>query len=154
MPEGSDHSRRIGAIPMWVRVGIPLAVLVVALIIGSGALSGNPQSPAQRVAAIEAVIRCPQCVDVSVAQSEESTAIAVRHEIERGVASGLSTSQIEQTLVSQYGPTILLEPPNADGVPLIWLIPIVLGAAALVAVGTLFWRRSRQFSSLKGVHVG
>jgi cytochrome c-type biogenesis protein CcmH/NrfF len=137
---------------MWVRVGIPLAILVVALIIGSGVLSAKPQSPAQRAAAIEAVIRCPQCVDVSVAQSEESTAIAVRHEIERGVARGQSTAQIEQTLVSQYGATILLEPPNADGVPLIWLIPIVLGAVALLGVVALFWRRSRQFSILKGAH--
>jgi cytochrome c-type biogenesis protein CcmH/NrfF len=139
---------------MWVRVGIPLAILVVALVIGSGVVSGKPQTPAQRADAIEAVIRCPSCVDVSVAQSNESTAIAVRHEIERGVARGQSTAQIEHTLVSQYGATILLEPPNADGVPLIWVIPIVLGAAALIAVGTLFWRRSRQFSSLKDAQVG
>ncbi len=139
---------------MWVRVGIPLAILVVALVIGSGVVSGKPQSQAQRAHTIEAVIRCPSCVDVSVAQSNESTAIAVRHEIERGVARGQSTAQIEQTLVSQYGTTILLEPPNADGVPLIWIIPIVLGAAALIAVATLFWRRSRQFSSLRDAHVG
>ena len=31
------------------------------------------------------------------------------------------------------------------GVPLIWIIPIVLGAGALAGVGILFWRRSRDF---------
>ena len=32
---------------------------------------------------------------------------------------------------------------------LIWLVPIVLGAGALVAVGALFWRRTRQFEQLR-----
>jgi cytochrome c-type biogenesis protein CcmH/NrfF len=81
-----------------------------------------------------------------VAQSNESTALAVRHEIERQVAAGRTQTQIEQTLVSQYGPTILLVPPGGFG--LIWLLPIVLGGGAVLAVATLFWRRSRQFAAL------
>lgn len=128
---------------------MPLVVLIVALVIGSGVLSGKPQTRAQRADAIEAVVRCPSCIDVSVAQSEESTALAVRHEIEQQVAQGRSTAQIEQTLVAQYGQTILLEPPDADGFPIIWIVPIVLGAGALGAVGVLFWRRSRQFSATR-----
>ncbi len=93
-------------------------------------------------------MRCPSCTDVSVAQSNETTALAVRHEIERQVAAGQSTAQIEQTLTSQYGSTILLEPPDTGGVALIWLVPIVLGAGAIGVVGVLFWRRTRQFSAL------
>jgi cytochrome c-type biogenesis protein CcmH len=121
-------------------------VLAIALVVGSGALSAKPQTQAQRAAAIESVVRCPSCIDVSVAVSEESTALAVRHEIEHLVAQGRSTSQIEQRLVSQYGPTILLEPPDADGFAIIWIVPIVLGAGALGVIGALFWRRSRQFA--------
>jgi cytochrome c-type biogenesis protein CcmH len=127
-------------------------VLIVALVIGSGVLSGKPQTPAQRADAIESVVRCPSCIDVSVAQSEESTALAVRHEIEQQVAQGRSTAQIERTLVAQYGQTILLEPPDADGFAIIWMVPIVLGAGALGAVGVLFWRRSRQFSATREAH--
>jgi len=82
--------------PLWARVSVPLVVLAVALVVGSGVLSGKPQTAAQRADAIEAVVRCPSCIDVSVAQSEESTALAVRHEIERQVAQGRSTAQIEQ----------------------------------------------------------
>jgi cytochrome c-type biogenesis protein CcmH len=130
-------------------VGFPLVVLTVALAIGSGAFSGQPQTRAQRAAAIESVVRCPSCIDISVAQSEESTALAVRHQIERQVAHGRSTSQIEQALVSQYGQTILLEPPAADGFAIIWIVPVLLGAGALVVVGTLFWRRSRQFAATR-----
>ena len=135
--------------PLWVRVSVPLVVLAVALVIGSGVLSGKPQTAAERADAIEAVVRCPSCIDVSVAQSEESTALAVRHEIERQVAQGRSTAQIEQTLVAQYGQTILLEPPDAAGFPIIWIVTIVLGLGALGVVVVVFWRRSRQFSAAR-----
>jgi cytochrome c-type biogenesis protein CcmH/NrfF len=134
-------------------MGVPLVVLTVALLIGSGALSGRPQTSSQRALAIEAVVRCPSCIDVSVRDSEESTALAVRHQIERQVAEGRSTAQIEQTLVDQYGQTILLEPPDSGGFALIWIIPILLGAGALVVIGVLFVRRSRQFAQDRAAQV-
>jgi len=130
-------------------VVVPLAVLAVALVIGSGAFDAGPQTVAQRAAAIEVNVRCPSCTDLSVAQSNATTAIAVRHQIEGMVAAGRPTSAIDQVLVAEYGQTILLVPPDAGGVPLIWVVPLVLGAAALVGVGVVFWRRSRAFDALK-----
>lgn len=130
-----------------LRIALPLVVAAVALLIGSGVLSGKPQTSAQRAAAIESVVRCPSCVDVSVAQSDETTALAVRHEIQRQVAQGRTNAEIEQTLVSQYGQTILLEPPDSGGIAVVWVVPIVLGIGALAGVGVLFWRRSRQFEA-------
>ena len=135
--------------PLWARVALPLAVLVVVLVIGSGAFDAQPQTAAQRAAEIEATVRCPSCTDLSVAQSNATTAIAVRHQIERMVAAGRSTAAIDDALVAEYGQTILLVPPDAGGVPLIWVIPLVLGAAALAGVGVVFWRRSRAFDALK-----
>jgi cytochrome c-type biogenesis protein CcmH/NrfF len=132
--------------PLWLRMALPAVVVALALVIGSGVLASRPETNAQRASAIEAVVRCPSCIDVSVAQSNETTALAVRHEIERLVGQGRSTAQIKQTLVSQYGQTILLEP---DGFPLIWIVPIVLAAGAIGAIGVLFWRRSRQFAATK-----
>jgi cytochrome c-type biogenesis protein CcmH/NrfF len=122
-------------------------IVAVALAIGSGVFSGRPETATQRAARIEAVVRCPSCIDVSVAQSQETTALAVRHEIERQVARGVSTAQIEQTLVDQYGRNILLEPPDSGGFAVIWIVPIVLAAGALIVVGVLFWRRSRLFAA-------
>jgi cytochrome c-type biogenesis protein CcmH/NrfF len=143
MAEGAQR------LPLWARVVLPLAVVAVALVIGSGLFDATPPTAAQRAAAIEAGVRCPSCTDLSVAQSNATTAIAVRHQIESMVAAGQSTADIDQTLVSEYGQTILLVPPDAGGVPVIWIIPIVLGAAALAGVGLLFWRRSRQFGELR-----
>lgn len=147
MPE--QATAKLVGVPLWVRVVLPLLVLGVALLVGSGAFDSSPQTVAQRAAVIEANVRCPACTDLSVAQSNSTTAIAVRHQIESMVASGSSTADIEQTLVSQYGQTILLMPPDSGGIPLIWIIPLVLGAGAVVAVGVLFWRRSREFEALR-----
>jgi cytochrome c-type biogenesis protein CcmH/NrfF len=82
-----------------------------------------------------------------VLNSQETTSVAVRHQIARQVARGESTAQIEQTLVDQYGQNILLEPPDSGGFAIIWIVPIVLAAGALAVVGTLFWRRSRLFAA-------
>ena len=145
----SRVAERSVRVPLWARVALPLVVLVVALVIGSGALDSSPPTSGQRAAAIEAGVRCPSCTDLSVAESNATTAIAVRHQIESMVAGGRSNADIDQALVSEYGQTILLVPPDAGGVPLIWIIPIVLGAGALAGVGVLFWRRSREFGALQ-----
>jgi cytochrome c-type biogenesis protein CcmH len=145
----SPVAERSVRVPLWARVGLPLVVLVVALVIGSGALDSSPPTAGQRAAALEAGVRCPSCTDLSVAESNATTAIAVRHQIESMVAAGRSNADIDQALVSEYGQTILLVPPDAGGVPVIWIIPIVLGAAALAGVGVLFWRRSREFGALQ-----
>jgi cytochrome c-type biogenesis protein CcmH len=142
----AERARRL---PLWARVLLPVAVVTVALVIGSGAFDAAPSTPAEQAAAIEAGVRCPSCTDVSVAQSDSTTALAVRHQIESMVAAGQSTSDIDETLVSEYGQSILLTPPDAGGLPVIWIIPAVLGAAALAGVGVVFWRRSRQFGELR-----
>jgi cytochrome c-type biogenesis protein CcmH len=147
MPERTTAGRP--GVPLWARVLLPLIVLGGALLIGSGVFDSSPQTVAQRAALVEANVRCPACTDLSVAQSNSTTAIAVRHQIESLVASGSSTADIDQTLVSEYGQTILLTPPDSAGLPLIWIIPLVLGVGALAAVGVLFWRRGRAFEALR-----
>jgi cytochrome c-type biogenesis protein CcmH len=136
-------------VPLWAQVALPLLVLAVALVIGAGVFASSPQTAAQRAAAIESGVRCPSCTDVSVADSNATTAIAVRHQIQSMVEAGRSTAAIDQVLVSEYGQTILLVPPDTGGVPLIYVVPLVLGAGALAGVGVLFWRRTRQFDALR-----
>ncbi len=91
MADVATAPRRRVRVPLWVRVVLPLLVLGVALLIGSGAFDSSPQTVAQRAAAIETNVRCPSCTDLSVAQSNSTTAIAVRNQIESMVAAGSST---------------------------------------------------------------
>ena len=146
MAERAATRRRV---PLWAQVALPLLVLVVALVIGAGVFSSTPETAAQRAAAIETGVRCPSCTDVSVADSDATTAVAVRHQIQSMVDAGRSTAAIDQVLVSEYGQTILLVPPDTGGIPLIYVVPLVLGAGTLVTVGILFWRRTRQFGALR-----
>jgi cytochrome c-type biogenesis protein CcmH len=122
-------------------------VLAVSLAIGSGIGQGHP-SAAQRARAIEALVRCPSCEDLSVLDSSASSAVAVRNEVAAEVAAGWSDRRIEDALVARYGGTILLRPPTTGLTAVVWIVPAVAGAGALAALGALFWRRSRAMASL------
>ena len=126
-----------------------LVVLGVALAFGSGLGSGGHPTNAQRATALDNQIRCPSCDDLSVAQSSASSAIAVRHQIQQLVDEGQTDQQIENTLVAQYGGTILLRPPTSGLTSLVWILPAVAGAVAVGAVAVLFWRRSRDLRRLR-----
>jgi cytochrome c-type biogenesis protein CcmH len=137
--------------PRWRRIGGPLLLLLVAgvaLAIGGGVGHSAPPSVAARSAALEAVIRCPSCEDLSVAQSSSSAAVAARHQIATLVAAGRTDREIEQSFVARYGATILLRPPTSGLIGLVWLLPVLAGAAAVAGVGMLFWRRHRAFARL------
>jgi cytochrome c-type biogenesis protein CcmH len=119
-----------------------LAVVVIgSLVVGSGVLRSHPPTPAQREAALAAVIRCPTCEDLSVADSDTTSAAAVRHAIDQQVTAGKSDQQIEQFLVGRYGGEILLRPPTKGLSLAVWLVPLLAGVAAVAGLGTVFWRR-------------
>jgi cytochrome c-type biogenesis protein CcmH/NrfF len=145
----TKESRPGVGLPRWPGVAAPFVVLLLALFIGSGLFSGGPETKAQRAAAIEATIRCPSCHDISVAQSNQTTAIAVRHLIVARVNQGQTATQIDNSLVATYGPTILLRPPDRGLTAVVWIVPVVVGGVAVVALGYFFWRRGRAFEQLK-----
>jgi|SRR5579863_2245549 cytochrome c-type biogenesis protein CcmH len=146
MADGRTFIGRAGGRVSFV---LALAVLAVALVVGSGVASSAPPTAAQRAAALDAQIRCPSCEDISVAQSSAASAIAVRHEVARLASAGATDKEIEQQLVAQYGPSILLAPPDSGLSSLVWLLPLVAGIVAVAGLATFFWRRSRTWQRLR-----
>ncbi len=124
--------------PLWTALGV---VLVAALVVGSGALSSSPPTPAQRAQAIESALRCPSCEDLSVAESSASTAVTVRATVAQLIAEGRTNQQIENYLVARYGSSIVLEPPASGWSLLVWLLPLLGGLVAVALLGVLFVRR-------------
>jgi len=129
---------------------VALVVLAaVALSIGSGVGRASTPTGAGRAASLESRIRCPQCEDISVAQSQASSAIQARRQITSMLAAGSTDAQVEQSFVDRYGPSILLSPPATGLGALVWILPSAGAALAIGAIGVLFWRRQRALGRLR-----
>ena len=131
-------SARRKAFPLWTVFGL---VLVAALILGSGVLSGSTPTPQQRASAIESDLRCPSCEDLSVAQSSAPTAVTVRATVTQMVAAGQTDQQIDRYLVSRYGGSIVLDPPDRGVTLLVWILPVLGGLAAVAGISVVMVRR-------------
>ncbi|MGA8724416.1 MAG: cytochrome c-type biogenesis protein CcmH, partial [Acidimicrobiales bacterium] len=125
-------------LPLWTLLGV---ALVAALVVGSGAFSSSPPTAAQRASAIESVIRCPSCEDLSVATSSAPTAVTVRDTIRQQVAEERTDQQIETYLVARYGSAIVLDPPARGWSLLVWLLPLLGGALAVGVLVVVLIRR-------------
>jgi len=139
--EGSG--RRAATVAVWVALAV---VLAVALAFSASRASGR-QSPAQRAAAIDGILKCPSCDGISVADSSASTAAAVRQVVLARVRQGQSDQEIEQYLVSRYGPSILLRPPTTGITAVVWVVPLVAAVGGVGGLGVFFWRRRRPLTA-------
>ena len=111
---------------LWV-----LALVVVGVVVLVAAPS--TATSAGRIAHLETLVKCPSCEDLSVAQSNATSAIAVRHEIECRVRAGESDNRILTSLESRYGTSILLSPSTSGVGTLLWIVPLAALAALVVA---------------------
>ncbi|MGH9098257.1 MAG: cytochrome c-type biogenesis protein, partial [Acidimicrobiales bacterium] len=127
--------------PLWIVLG---AVLVVALLIGSGALNSAPTTPAQRAVGIETRIKCPSCEDLSVANSSAQTAVIIRNTVGQLIGEGKSDQQIEAYLVSRYGSSIVLVPPASGWSLLVWVLPLGGGVLAIGLLAVVLVRKRRN----------
>ena len=129
---------RISSRPAWVVMAI---VAVVAL--GVGSVHADQPSSAARIAHLDSVIKCPSCVDLSIAQSDAPIAVGLRAEVASWVHEGLSDPRIEQLVVARFGQQVLLVPSGSAADVALWVVPIsVLGVAAALLAAYL-WRRRR-----------
>jgi cytochrome c-type biogenesis protein CcmH/NrfF len=119
-------------------------VVAFTLLIGSGAFDPSRASAPARVAALERDVRCPGCVDLSVAQSNSAPSIALRNEIVASVRAGKSDSQILTSITDRYGTSILLIPPPGGIDSVLWAVPVGLAVGAGVLLGRALLTRRRQ----------
>lgn len=129
---------RVGALARSFGLWCVALVAVAALFVADAPHGGGPSA---RIARLESLVRCPSCEDLSVAQSDATSAIAVRHEIAADVRRGLSDDRILTSLEDVYGTSILLSPPTSGLGALLWIGPLAVGLA--VVVGALRVARRR-----------
>ncbi len=110
-----------------------LGVFVVAAsaLIFAAVDEGEPQTNADRAYGLAQDFACPVCQGQSVAESDVPVARTIRREIRVWVDEGRSDDFIRQQLVSFYGDDIDYTPSGSGITSLVWILPVVGGAAAV-----------------------
>ena len=132
-----------------------LAALLLSLCLPLAALAqpmGDP-APLQyrdraeeaRFHALSAELRCVQCQNQSLADSNAQIAHDLRREVLMLMQEGRSDAEIKQVLVDRYGEFVLYRPRMQGSTLLLWLLPgvLLLAGAVLLVVQV---RKRRQGS--------
>ncbi len=89
-----------------------------------------------RFHALTAQLRCVQCQNQSLADSNAQIAQDLRREVLELMQGGRDDAQIKQFLVARYGDFVLYQPPLQPGTWLLWGGPLLF----LLAGGVVVWR--------------
>jgi cytochrome c-type biogenesis protein CcmH len=103
-----------------------------------------------RATALESEFRCVECQSLSVADSQSTTAQAMRVDIGKRIAAGESDTTIRRAYVERYGEFILLKPRGDDGLGLVvWGLPVLLFvvAAGGLVVALRRWRAQPRLAA-------
>lgn len=145
---GVHHPGRLLATLLASRPAWALAAFVAIIALGIGSVHTPPPSAAARIAHLDSVIKCPSCVDVSIAQSDAPIAVALRAEVAAWVHQGLSDARIEQLVVDRFGEQVLLIPNGSGADLLLWVVPVAAVGGGAVILAAYLWRRRRLEPSL------
>lgn len=121
----------------WALMAVVLSVALYVATAGGGA-----ETSAQRASRLLSELRCPACADLSVTQSNAPSAVAIRQYVDQAVAKGETDGTIESYLVSRYGPDVLLNPPTHGVTSLVWILPVMVVAAAVIGLALALRRRA------------
>jgi len=137
-------SCRIGVALIALALALPLAAPVMAQAVSDPTpLQYRDAAEEARFHALAAELRCVQCQNQSLADSNAQIAHDLRREVLVLMQQGNSDAQIKQFLVDRYGEFVLYRPPMEARNALLWFGPPV---ALLIGAGVLIWvvrRRSR-----------
>lgn len=100
----------------------------------------NPQQQ-QQALNIASQLRCPQCQNQNLLESNAPVAVSMRHQVYSMVAEGKSEAEITAWMTDRYGDFVRYNPPLNEQTLLLWALPCLL----LLLVGVVVWRvRKRQ----------
>ena len=98
----------------------------------------NPQQQEQALS-IASQLRCPQCQNQNLLESNAPVAVSMRHQVYSMVAEGKSEAEITTWMTERYGDFVRYNPPLNEQTLLLWALPCLL----LLLVGVVVWRVRR-----------
>ncbi|MCX9061272.1 heme lyase NrfEFG subunit NrfF [Citrobacter portucalensis] len=99
----------------------------------------NPQQQEQALS-IASQLRCPQCQNQNLLESNAPVAVSMRHQVYSMVAEGKSEAEITTWMTERYGDFVRYNPPLNEQTLLLWALPCLL----LLLVGVVVWRVRRR----------
>lgn len=133
-----------------IPIGIVLLIGIVWLV--SAISAAQPRSLDERTLEVARQIQCPVCNGESVADSSALKAAEMRAVIRQQLSQGRSEQQVLAYFSQVYGSDILESPPQQGFTSLIWLMPLLMLTAGVVAVIALAreWQRQARIAGVAG----
>lgn len=117
----------------WIQAGLAGVIAAAISVVLIGLVSGD-SGPRNRAYELEQQLRCPVCQSVSIAESMSETAEAMREKVDQLIKAGKTDQQILGYFRSRYGEWVILDPPVGGNTLLVWLLPLLAGAAGTAVV--------------------
>ncbi len=99
----------------------------------------NPQQQ-EKALSIASQLRCPQCQNQNLLESNAPVAVSMRHQVYTMVAEGKDEAEITAWMTARYGDFVRYNPPLTGQTLLLWALPCLL----LLMVGGVLWRASTR----------
>lgn len=121
-----------------------LAVVFTAAVAGGPAIALQPDEilsdPAleKRARGLSAELRCLVCQNQSIDDSDAPLARDLRLLVRERLVAGDTDTEVRDFVVARYGEFVLLKPPFSIETLLLWFIPLLALAAAIVILWSSF----------------
>jgi len=112
---------------------------------------GKPEGPPltgalldQRTNETGALLRCPVCQGMSIADSPSEMAVNMKHQVRELIARGYTQEQILRYFERSYGQFVLLKPKFQGVNTLVWILPIIALAVGAFAIFSMMGKGRSQ----------
>ncbi|MBT6371424.1 MAG: cytochrome c-type biogenesis protein CcmH, partial [Acidimicrobiaceae bacterium] len=133
------------------RIGWGRAIWLLVLVVAVGSLVVSevadqaPRTNADRVHALAGDFACPVCQGQSLGESDVPIARTIRSTIRTMVDEGRTDAEVRTMLVDRFGEDIDYTPTGRGLTGLVWVLPVLVAAAALtgVSLAVVRWTSGR-----------
>ncbi len=108
---------------------------------------GDNPAAERHMMTLAAELRCLQCQNQTLADSEAPLAVDLRQEIRELIAKGQTDEQIKAYLVARYGDFVLYRPPVKSKTLVLWFGPAIVLVIGLLALYLAVKRRNAHLAA-------
>ena len=123
-----------------------MLVVVVVVLVAVARPTPTKGVSDQRAFALATQLKCLQCVGEAVGASQAPLAVKFRQEIDRQMRQGRTDDEILNYFAQRYGRQVLETPPSSGLGALVWIVPVLAAAGAVLVLAATFrrWRSERE----------